>query len=144
MWGIITFAVCFMLACVMLISGNGGIGKVRNSIQDTIITKEIDAQTEKRALTYYTTAADGLDKFDSLFAENASDTLSCLVWCSEMPTLTQYPDPTYLKAATEQWQKSAPTPKTEVGKTYSADIKKWLKKCRNKVIIPIQASICPT
>ena len=25
MWGIITFAVCFMLACVMVISGSGNI-----------------------------------------------------------------------------------------------------------------------
>ena len=32
MWGIITFAVCFMLACVMLISGSGSIGEVKNSI----------------------------------------------------------------------------------------------------------------
>lgn len=52
MWGIITFAVCFMLACVMLISGNGNIGEVKNSIQDTIITKEIDAEMEKQALSY--------------------------------------------------------------------------------------------
>ena len=50
MWAIITFAVCFMLACVMLISGSGSIGDVKNSIQDTIITKEIDSGLEKRAL----------------------------------------------------------------------------------------------
>ena len=42
MWGIITFAVCFMLACVMLISGGGNISQVKNSIEDTIIVKEID------------------------------------------------------------------------------------------------------
>ena len=52
MWGIITFAVCFMLACVMLISGNGNIGEFKDSIQDTIITKEIESQMEKRALSY--------------------------------------------------------------------------------------------
>lgn len=60
MWAIITFAVCFMLACVMLISGNGNIGEVKNSIEDTIIIKEVDAQMQKRALSYYQNAYDGL------------------------------------------------------------------------------------
>ena len=53
MWAIITFAVCFMLACVMLISGNGDISSVKDSIQDTIIQKEVDSQMEKRAVNYY-------------------------------------------------------------------------------------------
>lgn len=90
MWGIITFAVCFMLACVMLISGNGNIGEFKDSIQDTIITKEIESQMEKRALSYYTTAEDGLRKFDSIFSENAKDTLSYLVWCSQMPKQNRF------------------------------------------------------
>ena len=50
MWAIITFAVCFMLACVMLISGGGNIGKVKNSIEDTIIVKEVDEKTRGRLL----------------------------------------------------------------------------------------------
>lgn len=69
MWCTITFAVCFMLACVMLISGNGNIGEVRNSIQDTIIVKEIDAQLEKQAIAYYSNAEKGLAEFDVLFTE---------------------------------------------------------------------------
>lgn len=69
MWCVITLAVCFMLACVMMISGNGGIGEVRNSIQNTIIQKEIDSQMEKRAICYYIDAEDGLAEFDSVFSE---------------------------------------------------------------------------
>lgn len=83
MWGIITFAVCFMLACVMLISGNGNIGEVKDSIQDTIITKEVDAQLQKRALTYYRYAENGLEKFDSLLTENL---MTCLMTIPEQET----------------------------------------------------------
>ncbi len=61
MWSIITFAVCFMLACVMLISGSGNIGEVKNSIQDTIITKEVNSQMQKRALSYYSDVSGGLE-----------------------------------------------------------------------------------
>ena len=50
MWIIITFAVCLMLSCVMLISGSGNIGKVKNSLEDTIITAEINANIEKRSI----------------------------------------------------------------------------------------------
>lgn len=41
MWLIITVAVCFMLSCVMLISGGGGISQTKNAIQDTIIEEEL-------------------------------------------------------------------------------------------------------
>lgn len=77
MWSIITFAVCFMLACVMLISGSGNIGETKNSIEDTIIRKEIDAATEKRAINYYTLADDSLTVFDTAFVNdfNRSDYL---------------------------------------------------------------------
>ena len=40
MWAIITVAVCFMLSCVILISGGGSIGEVKDSMQDTIIKEE--------------------------------------------------------------------------------------------------------
>lgn len=70
MWAIITFAVCFMLACVMLISGSGNIGETKNSIEDTIIRKEIDAATEKRAINYYTLADDSLTVFDTAFVND--------------------------------------------------------------------------
>lgn len=64
MWSIITFAVCFMLACVMLISGNGNIGETKNAIEDTIIQKEIDAAIEERAINYYSLSASALTTFD--------------------------------------------------------------------------------
>ena len=53
MWAIITFAVCFMLACVMLISGSGNIGETKNAIQYTIVKKEIESLFENRAIKYY-------------------------------------------------------------------------------------------
>lgn len=64
MWTIITFAVCFMLACVMLISGNGNIGETKNAIEDTIIQKEIDAAIEERAMNYYSLSDSALTTFD--------------------------------------------------------------------------------
>ena len=64
MWSIITFAVCFMLACAMLISGNGNIGETKNAIEDTIIQKEIDAAIEERAINYYSLSDSALTTFD--------------------------------------------------------------------------------
>ena len=64
MWIIITFAVCFMLACVMLISGGGNIGNIKNAVEDTIITGEIDASLQKRAINYYGISTDALGTFD--------------------------------------------------------------------------------
>ena len=37
MWLIITVAVCFMLSCVMLISGRGDISETKDALQNTII-----------------------------------------------------------------------------------------------------------
>lgn len=70
MWGIITFAVCFMLACVMLISGSDSIGATITAVEDTIIDKEITAAMEVRAINYYENEVDGMKKFDGLFLEN--------------------------------------------------------------------------
>lgn len=127
MWGIITFAVCFMLACVMLISGNGNIGEVKNSIQDTIIIKEIDAQMQKRALSYYSYAYDGLEHFDSLFSKNSEDTLSYLIWCSKMPDMSSYTDPEKYARDTAEWQNSVPEMKTDAGKAYASAVSEWLQ-----------------
>lgn len=69
MWAIITFAECFMLACVMLISGTGGIGSTIEGVKDTIVRQEIDVQIEARAINYYETQIDGMRKFDELFNE---------------------------------------------------------------------------
>lgn len=90
MWAIVTIAVCFMLACVMLISGNGNIGEVKNSIQDTIIVKEVDSQMEKRAISYYNNASEGLEKFDELFSEKTTEILTYYVWYTNMPNQSDH------------------------------------------------------
>lgn len=69
MWSIISFAVCFMLACVMLISGSGNIGKTKNAIEDTIIRKEIDSAIEERSINYYSIADESLKVFDKKFVK---------------------------------------------------------------------------
>ncbi len=128
MWGIITVAVCFMLACVMLISGNGNIGEVKNSIQDTIITKEIDAQMEKRALSYYQNACDGLTKFDELFTENSQDTLAYLTWCSKMPTSVVGQDSAIYNALVEAWNNSKPEMSTSGGREFATTVDEWISQ----------------
>lgn len=126
MWGIITLAVCFMLSCVMLISGNGNIGGVKNSIQDTIITKEIDAQMEKKALSYYSTAEDGLVKFDEIFSANAQDTLSYLVWFAQMPNEAELGDAAIYAAAMQAWQQAQPEIKTDAGQNFTTTVEEWM------------------
>lgn len=37
MWLIITVAVCFMLSCVMLISGGGGISQTKNADRKSVV-----------------------------------------------------------------------------------------------------------
>lgn len=125
MWAIITFATCFMLACVMLISGNGNIGAVKNSIQDTIITKEVDSQMQSRALSYYSNAEDGLEFFDKEFTADVKDTLSYLTWLSRMPSADDFSDPSVYGAAMSVWQDSVPELKTSTGEAYAADITEW-------------------
>lgn len=125
MWAIITFAVCFMLACVMLISGNGNIGEVKNSIQDTIIIKEVDAQMQKRALTYYSEACDGLQKFDKLFSDNATDTLTYLTWCASTPNRESFSELSDYEAALKLWENAMPVMNTAAGEQYVASVNEW-------------------
>lgn len=125
MWGIITFAVCFMLACVMLISGNGNIGEVKNSIQDTIITKEIDSQMQKRALSYYSDIDDGFTKFDNLFSQKAADTLGYLAWMGNMPVQSDYSSTELYLQAVSVWQQSKPEMQTQTGLNYAASVEEW-------------------
>ena len=130
MWAIIAFAVCFMLACVMLISGGGSIGETRDAIQDTIIRKEIEASMEDRAIGYYENQKDGLKKFDEYFVTDltAAQTFymtKFMPWKAQMPS-----DPTAEDYAAKmaQWQASAPV--TETSPTYELYIVKsytdWL------------------
>ncbi len=132
MWSIITAAVCFMLACVMLISGNGNIGNVKNGIQDTIITQEIEAQMQKRAVSYYNDAESGLEKFDEAFTDGVSETLSYLAWCSEMPRRTDFASVEEYTAAVAVWQAKKPTVLTAAGKKFAAEIEEYQSSAPQK------------
>lgn len=125
MWSIITFAVCFMLACVMLISGSGSIGNMKQSIEDTIITGEIDAQMESRSINYYSIATDGEQKFDEYFVKNFKSvkTYDALVTNyltqklsgvdAEFPTPQDNAQGLYA-LATQTWLQSMPTDLSEL------------------------------
>ena len=67
MWIIITLAVCFMLTCVMLISGSGNISKTKEAIQDAIMEGELTSSTQQRALNYYEIGTGALSHFDTVF-----------------------------------------------------------------------------
>ncbi len=79
----------------------------------------------KRALNYYTNAADGLGEFDKLFAANATDTLTYLTWLSQMPDGMAFTDPTQYAAAMSAWQTAKPTLTTEAGKALEDAVGKW-------------------
>lgn len=125
MWAIITFAVCFMLACVMLISGGGNISKVKDAIEDTIITKEIDSQIKKRAINYYNNSSDGLKEFDVRFTADATDTLSYLKWLSLMPERDGFSSDEEYASAFGVWQSAMPVMKTATGKAYVKSVTEW-------------------
>lgn len=113
MWTIISAAVCFMLACVMLISGSGSLGEVKNSIQDTIIREEVDSQLEQRGLNYYLMGKDGMETFDPAFAANMNDTVSYLTWLSRKPSDT---------AQLPAWLAQQPEMKTAAGKAFAENV----------------------
>lgn len=113
MWMIIAAAVCFMLACVMLISGSGSLGEVKNSIQDTIIRKEVDSQLEQRGLNYYLMSKDGMETFDPAFEANINDTVSYLTWLLQKPA-----DSSQLPA----WMAVKPEMKTAAGKAFEQKV----------------------
>ncbi len=129
MWTIITFAVCFMLACVMLITGNGGIGDTKNAIEDTIIVKEIDASIEKRALSYYQISMDGLTEFDKLEAKNTKDSLTYLVsmstWNASMPNRNNFSSDQEYLLAIKTWRENQPQADNKASLTLVESYTKW-------------------
>lgn len=130
MWTIITFAVCFMLACVMLISGNGGIGDTKDAIQDTIITKEIDASLKDRAINYYALENDGLMQFDCYFVENAQEGLTYhakfQAWQNEMPKQEDFSSIEDYSNAITAWQEKMPMPTETVEQLYAKNYNDWM------------------
>ena len=76
MWAIITFAVCFMLCCVMLISGTSTISEVKTSVSDTIIKEVIDSNIKKNEISMYNMAQVGEAKFDEYFVYEFNNTLT--------------------------------------------------------------------
>ena len=89
MWGIITVAVCFMLACVMLISGTSSISSVRDNVETTIVEEVIKSTIKKSAISEYDSSNAGEELFDKEFtvdfnSRNTTDTYIN----SYVPTLT--------------------------------------------------------
>lgn len=123
MWAIITFAVCFMLACVMLISGSGALGDTKIAIEDTIITQEIDSSLEKSAISYYANSSKGLKEFDRLFAQNSTDGLTYLAylegWRKQMPVEADFQSSDEYSIILETWQGAMPEPTTDTAKFYA-------------------------
>ena len=128
MWGIITFAVCFMLACVMLISGSGSIGDTKNAIQNTIVEKEIDSQFQKRALNYYENSTDGLAEFDKLFVKNAGDSFTYhahfSAWLTAKPEQGSLTAEEYA-AAINAWRSNMPQPTEKAAMLYAKNFSDW-------------------
>ncbi len=67
MWGIITVAVCFMLACVMLISGTSSISSVKEGVETTIVEQAINSTIKKTAVSEYAKSVEGEELFDEQF-----------------------------------------------------------------------------
>ena len=129
MWSIITFAVCFMLACVMLISGNGNIGKIKDGLEDTIITGEISAQIKSRSLNYYQIGVDGLKHFDNYFVANFNDVYafdaSVTTWLSNEPSQSNYATTEEYQQAMLSWKQGFPQYTTTVEALYSQSFATW-------------------
>lgn len=90
MWGIITVAVCFMLACVMLISGTSSISSVKEGVETTIVEQAINSTIKKTAVSEYEKSVEGEKLFDHEFT----------VKFNELNTVDTYTNP-YITALTE-------------------------------------------
>lgn len=132
MWAIITFAVCFMLACVMMISGGGNIGKVKNAVEDTIIEGEINAQLDKRALNYYDLSNESLTVFDGYFVDNfagiAGYDAQFASWLSNKPELANYGTEAEYQQALLDWNDSRPAITTVAQGVYVSNFSTWQNK----------------
>ena len=73
MWLIITVAVCFMLSCVMLISGTSNISSVKDGVQDTIIQELITSEIKKTSINVEDKALNGEKEFDVKFTSKFNE-----------------------------------------------------------------------
>lgn len=130
MWAIIAFAECFMLACVMIISGSGGIGDTKNAIQDTIIVKEIDSSIEKKAVNYYKIDVDGLENFDTFFAKNISDGMQYYmlfkIWDAMMPKESNYSNNEEFMKSFNSWYATKPAANNSTAKLFLESYNNWI------------------
>lgn len=130
MWAIIAFAECFMLACVMIISGSGGIGDTKNAIQDTIIVKEIDSSIEKKAVNYYKIDVDGLKNFDTFFAKNTSDGMQYYmlfkIWDAMMPKESNYSNNEEFMKSFNSWYATKPAANNSTAKLFLESYNNWI------------------
>ena len=141
MWSIITAAVCFMLACVMLISGSGNISDIKNSVEDTIIVETIDSNMDKQALTFYERANQGIKLFDNSFVleykneflanKEKADEYSQKVdaWLVTMPVQTNYTNMQEYLLAMQNWQQNVPAyEENSVEMYYIGLVSQWLEQ----------------
>jgi len=73
MWLIITVAVCFMLSCVMLISGTSSISSVKDGVQDTIIQELITSEIKKSSINLDDKTVLGEKEFDTKFTSKFNE-----------------------------------------------------------------------
>lgn len=109
MWLIITVAVCFMLACVMLISGTSGISDMAETVEDSVIEQTLGSAIKKTSIANYKYVYDNEAVFDKAFADefNALNTAQNAAKLSNAKTAEEqqqvitetYITPAYTKAA---------------------------------------------
>jgi ABC-2 type transport system permease protein len=139
MWLVITIAECFMLSCVMVISGNGNIGNVKDSVEDTIVKREIDASLEKRALSYYDLGTSGLEDFDGFYLAQypvdyqdiATYEPGFNTWAASKPSQKSGESDEDYQAEVAAWQAKMPAASSLAEKAYAQAFSTWSDKMPN-------------
>ncbi len=134
MWSIITIANCFILSCVMLISGQGNISSTKNAFENTIIEGEIESSLKRRAVSAYNNSRDGESKFDGYYVFNlknddydvAQYKTKCEVWLASKPDATKFSDQATYLAALDTWQKSFPQYSVDSEGLYAKYFSTWI------------------
>lgn len=135
MWSIITFANCFILACVMLISGQGSISTTKNAFEDTIIQGEIESSLKNHAIVAYKNAKDGEHHFDQYYVSDLQEytinvetyKYKCDAWLEVMPSRNDYQNLDSYYAALATWKSSFPTYSNETEGLYASYYSKWME-----------------